>query len=102
MNSGFGLFGEEHEAFRKTVKQFVERELKPHVAKWEEAEEFPLSLYKRMAELGLLGLKFPVEYGGSDAGPVFEAVLLEELAKCGSGGLGASLGAQFTIAPGPI
>ncbi|MBK7860502.1 MAG: acyl-CoA dehydrogenase family protein [Archangiaceae bacterium] len=100
--SGYGLFGEEHEAFRSTVKQFVERELKPHAARWEEAEEFPRALYPRCAELGLLGLRYPVEYGGSDAGPLFEAVLLEELAKCGSGGVAAGLGAQFTISTGPL
>jgi acyl-CoA dehydrogenase len=102
MISGYGLFNEEHEAFRNSVRQFVERELKPHVAKWEEAEEFPLELYRRCAELGLLGLKYPVEYGGTDAGPLFEAVLLEELIKCGSGGVAAGLGAQFTISTGPI
>src|SRR5262249_53721981 len=102
MSSGYGLFGEEHEAFRSTVKQFVERELKPNASKWEEAEEFPLALYKRCAELGMLGLRYPVEYGGSDAGPIFEAVLIEELAKCGSGGVAAGLGAQFTISTGPI
>jgi acyl-CoA dehydrogenase len=102
MNSGFGLFGEEHEAFRRTVRQFVERELKPHATKWEEAEEFPLSLYKRCAELGFLGLKYPEEYGGANAGPLFEAILIEELAKCGSGGVAAGLGAQFTISTGPI
>ena len=101
MSSGHGLFAEEHEAFRNTVKQFVDRELRPHASKWEEAEEFPLELYQRCAELGLLGLKYPVEYGGSDAGPLFEAVLIEELAKCGSGGVAAGLGAQFTISTGP-
>src|SRR3954465_5631153 len=102
MSSGYGLFKEEHEAFRNTVRQFVERELKPHVAKWEEAEEFPRELYGRCAELGLLGLKYPAEYGGADAGPLFEAVLLEELSKCGSGGVAAGLGAQLTISTGPI
>ncbi len=102
MSSGFGLFKEEHEAFRSTVRQFVEREVKPHVEKWEEAEEFPLSLYKRCAELGFFGLRYPAEYGGSDAGALFEAVLIEELAKCGSGGVAAGLGAQFTISTGPL
>ncbi len=101
-SSGYGLFNEEHEAFRKTVRQFVERELKPNAAKWEEAEEFPRELYKRCAELGFLGLKYPEEYGGANAGPLYEAVLIEELAKCGSGGVAAGLGAQFTISTGPI
>ncbi|MBL8949377.1 MAG: acyl-CoA dehydrogenase family protein [Myxococcaceae bacterium] len=102
MSSGFGLFKEEHEAFRSTVRQFVEREVKPHVGRWEEAEEFPLSLYQRCAELGFFGLRYPTEYGGTDAGALFEAVLIEELAKCGSGGVAAGLGAQFTISTGPL
>lgn len=101
-SSGYGLFNEEHEAFRNTVKQFVDRELRPNAAKWEEAEEFPRELYKRCAELGFLGLKYPEEYGGANAGPLYEAVLIEELAKCGSGGVAAGLGAQFTISTGPI
>ncbi|MBX7096751.1 MAG: acyl-CoA dehydrogenase family protein [Myxococcaceae bacterium] len=102
MNSGFGVFQEEHEAFRRTVKQVVDRELKPFVRAWEEAEEFPLALYRRFAELGFLGLKYPEAYGGTDAGYLYEAVLHEELAKCGSGGVAAGLAAQFTIGTGPI
>lgn len=102
MNSGFGVFSEEHDAFRRTVKAVVEKELKPFAAQWEEAEEFPLSLYKRFGELGFLGLRYPEEYGGTNAGHLYEAVLTEELSKCGSGGVAAGLGAQFTISTGPI
>ena len=102
MSSGFQTFGEEHEAFRETVRQFVQRELKPHVVKWEEAEEFPRALYAKAAEIGLFGLKYEEKYGGSDAGFFFEAVATEELSKCGSGGVAAGLGAQMTIATGPI
>ena len=102
MNSGFGLFSEEHEAFRRTVRRFIEAELKPHAAEWEEKEEFPRSLFKRCAELDLLGLKYPETYGGTAAGPLYEAVLLEELGRCGSGGVAAGLGAQFTISTGPL
>ena len=95
-------YGQEHEAFRETVRQFVQRELKPHINKWEEAEEFPRDLYGKAAEIGLFGLKYEEKYGGSDAGPFFEAVATEELSKCGSGGVAAGLGAQMTIATGPI
>lgn len=102
MNSGYGLFEEEHHAFRRTVRAVVDKELKPFATQWEEAEEFPLSLYRRFGELGFLGLKYPEAYGGSDAGPLYEAVLLEELSRCGSGGVAAGLGGQFTIATGPI
>ena len=102
MSSGFKTFGEEHEAFRETVRQFVQREIKPNVVKWEEAEEFPRELYAKAAEIGLFGLKYEEQYGGSDAGFFFEAVATEELSKCGSGGVAAGLGAQMTIATGPI
>jgi acyl-CoA dehydrogenase len=58
MSSGFATFTEEHEAFRRTVRQFIEREVKPFVGAWEEAEEFPRALYGKAAELGLFGLKY--------------------------------------------
>lgn len=102
MSSGFATFTEEHEAFRRTVRQFVERQVKPHVAAWEDAEEFPRALYGQAAELGLFGLKYEEAYGGTNAGFLYEAVATEELAKCGSGGVAAGLGAQMTIGTGPI
>ncbi len=102
MLSGYGLYQEEHEAFRRTVRAVVEEELLPHARDWEAREEFPRELFTRFGELGFLGLKYPVEYGGSAAGELYEAVLLEELGRCGSGGVSAGLGAQFTIATGPI
>jgi acyl-CoA dehydrogenase len=102
MSTGFATFTQEHEAFRATVRQFVERELKPHVAQWEEAEEFPRELYGKAAELGLFGLKYEERYGGTNAGFFFEAVATEEMSKCGSGGVAAGLIGQATIATGPL
>ncbi|MEW6433207.1 MAG: acyl-CoA dehydrogenase family protein [Myxococcota bacterium] len=102
MSSGFATFTEEHEAFRRTVRQWIEREVKPFVAAWEEAEEFPRELYFKAAELGLFGLKYEEAYGGTNAGFLYEAVATEELSKCGSGGVAAGLGAQMTIATGPL
>ena len=102
MSAGFATFSPEHEAFRTTVRTFVERELKPHASKWEDAEEFPRETYAKAAELGLFGLKYAEAYGGSDAGFFFEAVAIEELSKCGSGGVAAGLIGQATIATGPV
>jgi len=102
MLHGFGLYGEEHEAFRRTVRAVVDKELRPRARDWEQAGEFPKELFRRFGELGFLGLKYPEQYGGSDAGFLFEAVLLEELGRCGSGGVAAGLAAQFVIATGPI
>lgn len=96
------IFTEEHEMFRKSVRKFVENEVKPHVEEWEEAGEVPRWLFKRCGELGYLGLKFPEEYGGSNAGLIMEAVFIEEFAKCGSGGVGAAIGAHSGIALTPI
>ncbi|HSP81444.1 MAG TPA: acyl-CoA dehydrogenase family protein, partial [Myxococcaceae bacterium] len=102
MLHGYGLYQEEHEAFRRTVRAVVEKELKPFAARWEEQEEFPRELFTRFAELGFLGLKYPEVHGGTEAGELYEAVLLEELGRCGSGGVAAGLAAQFTIATGPL
>jgi acyl-CoA dehydrogenase/citronellyl-CoA dehydrogenase len=57
-------FTGEHEELRATIRRWVEREVAPHVAEWDEAGEFPRSLYERAGELGFLGLKYPVELGG--------------------------------------
>jgi len=81
----------EHEAFRDAVRQFVDREIAPNVAAWDEAETFPRTLYRRAAELGLLGLGYPEAYGGTPADGWFRLIVTEEVARAGSGGLMASL-----------
>lgn len=96
------IFNKEHEHFRDSVKKFVEKEIKPNIEKWEEAGEIPRSLYKRAGELGYLGIRYPVEYGGSGLDAIMEAVLIEELARSGAGGIGASLNATSTIAMSKI
>ncbi len=53
------FYSEEHEAFRNTVRRFVEREIMPHVDQWDEAEEFPRELYRKASAAGLLQLGFP-------------------------------------------
>ena len=60
---------------------------------WERAEEFPRELFTRMGELGFLGLKYPEEYGGQGGDYVHDAVFAEEMARCGSGGVAAGIGA---------
>jgi acyl-CoA dehydrogenase len=94
-------FTAEHEEFRGAVRRFVETELYPHANEWEEARWFPSEIFPRLAELGYIGLKFPAEYGG-DADPVADAVFVEELARCGSGGVAAGIGAHAGIALPPI
>ena len=81
----------EHQTFRDAVRKFVEREIVPNVAAWDEAETFPRSLYRRAAELGLLGLGYPEAYGGTPADGWYRLIATEEIARAGSGGLMASL-----------
>jgi len=95
-------FAGEHEELRAEIRRFVAEELRPHAAEWEAAQWFPNEVFRRMAELGLLGLKYPVEYGGRGAGYLEDAVLHEELGRCGSGGLSAGIGAHIGIATPPI
>jgi alkylation response protein AidB-like acyl-CoA dehydrogenase len=87
-------FTAEHEAFRKTVRGFVEKELIPRIDEWEEREEIPREIFSRMGQLGFFGLRFPEEYGGSGADFFFSVVFAEELARCGSGGLTSSIMVQ--------
>jgi acyl-CoA dehydrogenase len=94
-------FTSEHEKLRAEIRGFVENELLPHARDWEEASWFPNDVFTRMAERGYLGLKFPREYGGNDD-LVADAVLVEELARCGSGGVAAGIGAHIGIALPPI
>jgi acyl-CoA dehydrogenase len=95
-------FGEEHEGLRAEIRRFVAEELRPHAGEWEDAQWFPNEVFTRMAELGLLGLKYPVEYGGRGGGYVEDAILHEELGRCGSGGVSAGIGAHIGIATPPI
>lgn len=94
-------YTEEHLAFRASVRRFVDKELLPHVDAWDEAETFPRELYRRTAELGLLGLGFPEQYGGTPGDLFHELVMVEEMTRTGSGGLLASL-FSHTIGAPPI
>ena len=81
----------EHELFRDNVRAFVDAEIAPHINAWDEANTFPRELYRRAAQLGLLGLGYPEAYGGTPADTWFRLIATEEIARAGSGGLMASL-----------
>jgi acyl-CoA dehydrogenase len=86
------LYTDDHRAWRATLRKFIETEIMPHVETWEEAGEFPRELYRKAAAVGLLGLGYPEEYGGTPVGdPMYAIVTGEELARIGAGGIGASL-----------
>jgi acyl-CoA dehydrogenase len=98
MNMSHWIFTEENQMFRKAVGSFLEKEVAPNIEQWEKDGETPRSLYKRMGELGYLGIKFPEEYGGGGLDFMMEAVFTEELAKCGAGGVAAAIGSHTSIA----
>lgn len=86
-------FDDSHRLVRDSVRRFVEREILPHVADWEEAEAFPRELYRKAGEAGILGIGYPESLGGSHESDLFAKVAAsEELMRCGSGGLVAGLG----------
>ncbi|MHB1810523.1 MAG: acyl-CoA dehydrogenase family protein [Solirubrobacteraceae bacterium] len=95
-------FSDEHEELRTSIRGFLERALAPHAADWERAEWFPNEVFGKLARQGLLGLKYPAELGGQGGDHLHEAVLIEELARIGSGGTAAGIGAHVNIATPPI
>ena len=95
------LFNAEHDTFRETVRRFVDKAVLPNIDAWEEAETFPRELYREAADLGLLGIGFPEEYGGTPADLFLELAMIEELTRAASGGLLASL-FSHTIGAPPI
>ena len=95
-------FTEEHEQLRESIRALRRKELRPHAREWEDASGSPTRCSTRCGELGFLGLKYPEEYGGQGGDYLHDAVLSEELARCGSGGVAAGIGAHIGIATPPI
>jgi acyl-CoA dehydrogenase len=91
----------EHEAFRLSMRRWVEREVAPFVDAWDEAGEFPRELYRKAAQVGLLGLGYPEELGGTPGDLFLSIIAAQELARAGAGGVSAGLHSH-TIALPPI
>jgi alkylation response protein AidB-like acyl-CoA dehydrogenase len=72
---------EEQRLLRKSVREFAECELRPHVMEWDEAQHFPLELLPKLAELGLMGIQFPEQYGGAAMSAVDYCICIEEIAR---------------------
>lgn len=95
-------FTEEHEALRKVIRRFVEKEVAPYVEKWEKDGEFPIEIVKRMGDLGFLGLSYPEEIGGQGGDYFTGIIFAEEMAKCGCGGFPMAIAVQTDMATPPI
>ncbi len=81
-------FTEEQQQLRRSVREFAEGEIGPHVLEWDEASHFPLEIMPKLAQMGLLGIIFPEKYGGAGLGYLEYAIAIEELARVdGSVGL---------------
>jgi acyl-CoA dehydrogenase len=91
-------FSEEHELLRRTVRSFIEREVWPAVDQWEEREEVPRHVWRRLGELGLLGLEYAPEHGGAGADFLSTVVLHEELARSRSAGFAVSVAVHTDMA----
>src|SRR6187401_479058 len=79
---------EEQLQIKYSIREFAESEILPHVMEWDETQHFPVELRPKLAELGLLGILFPEEYGGAGMGYVEYATIIEELGRvCGAVGL---------------
>ncbi|CBL46459.1 Acyl-CoA dehydrogenase [gamma proteobacterium HdN1] len=88
-------FTAEHEQLRQTVKRFVEDEINPHVPEWEAARTFPAhELFKKMGNLGLLGIKYSPNYGGMGLDISYQLVMNEELGMINCGGIPMAIGVQ--------
>lgn len=92
------LFGPEHDELRSAVRAFVDRELIPNAEEWERQQAFPKEIFQRVGELGFFGMKYPESVGGSGPDFLADAVVTEEFARAGSGGVSASLGAHKDLA----
>ena len=87
---------EEQQQIKMSVREFAESEIKPHVMEWDETQHFPDELRKPLAELGLLGVIFPEEYGGAGMGYVEYATIIEEIARV-DGSVGLSVAAHNSL-----
>ena len=92
------FFREEHDIFRKSFRDFVEKELAPHTDEWERKEEFPREVFQRMGKLGFLGVGFPEDVGGGGGDYWYNVVYGEELRRSRSAGLNMSLMVQTDMA----
>jgi alkylation response protein AidB-like acyl-CoA dehydrogenase len=87
---------DEQQQLKKTVREFAEREILPHVMEWDEAARFPMEVVKELGRLGLMGIIFPAEYGGAGMGYIEYATAIEELSRV-DGSVGIIVAAHTSL-----
>jgi alkylation response protein AidB-like acyl-CoA dehydrogenase len=96
MNSLY--FTEEHELFRESLKDFLQKEVVPHIEKWEKSGTIDRFIWKKMGEMGFFGINYPEAYGGLNLDFFYTVIFLEELQKINSGGFAAAMWAHAYLA----
>ena len=96
MNSVY--FSEEHDLFRKSLKDFLQKEVVPHIAKWEKTGTIERFIWKKFGDMGFLGITYPESYGGLNLDLFYMVILLEELQKIKSSGFAAAIWAHVYLA----
>src|SRR5512134_134083 len=74
-------FTPDQDLLRRSVREFAEAEIRPHVMEWDEAQHFPKELVPKLADLGLMGIQFPEAYGGAGMSAVDYCICIEEIAR---------------------
>ena len=85
---------EEHQLFRKTLRDFLDKEVVPNVDQWEQDARLPKELFKKFGEMGFFGITQEEKYGGSNLDFWYDVIFIEEVSKSNSGGFGASISAH--------
>ena len=96
MNSIY--FTEEHNLFRKSLQDFLQKEVVPHIEKWEKTGTIDRFIWKKFGDMGYFGIYYPEAYGGMDLDLFYTVILLEELQKINSGGFAAAIWAHVYLA----
>jgi len=91
-------FTEEHELFRKSLKDFLQIEVVPHIDKWEKDGVVERFIWKKMGDMGFFGINYPEEFGGLNLDLFYTVIFLEELQKVNSGGFAANIWAHAYLA----
>ena len=92
---------ENHQELRKTVRKFVQKEIVPNIEEWEK-NGFPNEIFRKMGQMGLFGVRYPEEYGGSNLDYFAAMTVTEEIASSGCAGLGMAFNVQALMATNPI
>lgn len=91
-------FTEEHDMFRKGFREFLAKEVTPHIDEWEKTGTIPKEIYRKFGDMGYFGIRYPEAYGGLDLDIFYLVIWLEELQRINSGGFAAAMWAHAYLA----